>query len=146
MSRTASDLTGRRFGRLVAIEPTDRRLNGEVAWRCLCDCGNEAYVARRNLLSGVTTSCGCKRREAARALCVSGATPRNLKNTPPPSNTSGVCGVHFWKPRGTWQAYINIRGTRYNLGVYRNFEDAVAARKRAEEAIRNEVLKDHEDE
>ena len=36
------DLTGRRFGRLKALEPTDRRdRKGSVYWRCVCDCGQE---------------------------------------------------------------------------------------------------------
>lgn len=56
----AVDLTGRRFGRLVAIAPTDqRKYSGGVVWQCLCDCGNTAYVSSHQLLSGYTKSCGC---------------------------------------------------------------------------------------
>lgn len=55
------DISGERFGRLVAIEPTDRRINGGIVWRCKCDCGNETFVARGNLISGGAKSCGCSK-------------------------------------------------------------------------------------
>lgn len=53
------DVRGQRFGRLVAIQPTDQRLCGQVVWECQCDCGKTAYISIRNLKSGNTTSCGC---------------------------------------------------------------------------------------
>lgn len=54
-----SELTGRRFGKLTAIEPTDQRKRGAVLWRCHCDCGNEVLVESRRLKPGVIQSCGC---------------------------------------------------------------------------------------
>lgn len=54
-----NDLTGQRFGRLTAIEPIGRYKNGEVIWKCLCDCGNEVEVRSGNLRSEHTKSCGC---------------------------------------------------------------------------------------
>ena len=53
------DLTGNRYGMLVAVEPTDKRQNGSVVWQCKCDCGNDVLVTSRNLQTGYTTSCGC---------------------------------------------------------------------------------------
>ena len=53
------DLTNQEFGKLKAIEPTEKRLNGQVIWRCKCSCGKETYVRSYNLVSGVTQSCGC---------------------------------------------------------------------------------------
>ena len=53
------DLTNQRFGKLVAIRPTDQRRNNCVVWECLCDCGNTIYVASYNLTSNQKTSCGC---------------------------------------------------------------------------------------
>ena len=56
----AKDLTGLRFGRLVAIEQTDKRTKaGSIIWRCVCDCGNTAYVIAGNLSRNHTLSCGC---------------------------------------------------------------------------------------
>ena len=53
------DLTGQRFGKLVAMKPTEERKNGFVMWECQCDCGNVALVRSVSLLNGNTTSCGC---------------------------------------------------------------------------------------
>ena len=54
------DLKGRRFGRLIAIEPTEERgYNGEVVWRCRCDCGKEVKTTTGQLRKGYKKSCGC---------------------------------------------------------------------------------------
>lgn len=52
------DLTGMRFGRLVALEYIGRE-NGKTLWKCKCDCGKETITGYSNLLSGNTRSCGC---------------------------------------------------------------------------------------
>lgn len=55
-----SDLTGKRFGRLVCIEPTDLRgKSGGTIWRCQCDCGNECMAVSTQLTQGYKKSCGC---------------------------------------------------------------------------------------
>lgn len=34
------DLTGKQFGRLTSIRPTERRTNsGNIIWECVCTCG-----------------------------------------------------------------------------------------------------------
>ena len=48
-----------RYGRLTVVEDTHQRKDKRPVWRCLCDCGNEAYVTSKNLLNGATKSCGC---------------------------------------------------------------------------------------
>lgn len=54
------DLTGQRFGRLVAVEATEMRgQGGATIWRCRCDCGREAMVPSSQLLKGARKSCGC---------------------------------------------------------------------------------------
>lgn len=58
------DLTGRRFGRLVAIKDSGQttRFHSHI-WECLCDCGNTKLVNRNCLTDGDTQSCGCWLRE-----------------------------------------------------------------------------------
>lgn len=58
-----SDFTGRRFGRLTALYPTDQRYHGYVVWQCRCDCGALVPVCSSYLKNGKTTSCGCIRRK-----------------------------------------------------------------------------------
>lgn len=55
----AKNLTGQRFGRLVAVEATEKRSSGSIVWKCLCDCGKECFVQSCHLKSGATKSCGC---------------------------------------------------------------------------------------
>lgn len=60
----AKDITGKRFGRLVAIEPIDERAtNGGIKWKCICDCGNIIYPTMNNLKRKHTTSCGCAKED-----------------------------------------------------------------------------------
>lgn len=61
------DITGQRFGRLVAIERSQNvaRTNApsRPAWLCACDCGIRKVVSKACLISGLAKSCGCLRRE-----------------------------------------------------------------------------------
>lgn len=56
-----NDLTGRRFGRLVAV-----KYLGNSKWSCKCDCGKYHNVTAYSLKTGVTKSCGCYNSEIAR--------------------------------------------------------------------------------
>ena len=58
-----NDITGQRFGRLVAVEDAGTSGDGRFLWRCRCDCGGEAVVRSRDLRRGATQSCGCLQRE-----------------------------------------------------------------------------------
>ncbi len=57
------DITGQRFGKLVAKEFTGRLKNHSALWLCQCDCGNTAEVKSNALTSGAIQSCGCLRSE-----------------------------------------------------------------------------------
>lgn len=61
------DITGKRFGRLIVLRRGDTHVfpSGQTCptWVCICDCGNEVTVLARNLITGNTTSCGCRKRE-----------------------------------------------------------------------------------
>ena len=52
------DLTGQRFGRLVAIHPAFRR-GPRTFWRCCCDCGHFIDANISQLRRSHTRSCGC---------------------------------------------------------------------------------------
>lgn len=57
------DLRGKRFGRLICVEP-DRSIKKHfVYWKCICDCGAITIVPSRQLVSGNTQSCGCLHKE-----------------------------------------------------------------------------------
>lgn len=59
--KVAKDLTGQRFGKLVAVRPTDKKVGTNIVWEMKCDCGNTTYVHTGNLGESQrkTKSCGC---------------------------------------------------------------------------------------
>lgn len=144
------DLTGQRFGRLVALKPTgESDSQRSVLWLCQCDCGGRKVVSETDLVKGNNRSCGCLRREARQMLvgrlhleggtCIEwlgGRRPRR-------DNASGYPGV-FRKKNGSYSVTIGFRKKRYYLGSYENYEDAVEARKLGEERIHKDFLKARE--
>lgn len=57
-TRSRQDLTGKRFGKLTALE-YDRE---KKKWKCQCDCGNLTYKTTGHLNSNAT-SCGCSQKK-----------------------------------------------------------------------------------
>ena len=59
------DITGYVFGRLTVIG-RDKSSIGQrnSKWFCRCECGNITSVVRSSLVTGHTTSCGCKHYES----------------------------------------------------------------------------------
>jgi len=65
MSAYIKDITGQRFGRLVALAYARRSTTTgtKIFWRCLCDCGGTRETVSADLRKGKTRSCGCLFRE-----------------------------------------------------------------------------------
>lgn len=64
MARTiVGDLIGQVFGRLTVLEKLPKSQNGQILYRCLCECGKEAKTTFSKLNSGHTKSCGCLKEE-----------------------------------------------------------------------------------
>jgi len=57
------DIVGERYGRLTVTARAGSDLWGKARWLCKCDCGNETIVVGNSMRSGITTSCGCLKRE-----------------------------------------------------------------------------------
>lgn len=73
----AKDLTGQRFGRLVALEATGRTKDRRILWMCRCDCSNITFVSIGNLTKGHTKSCGCLHREQSTSDAIKTNTKHN---------------------------------------------------------------------
>ena len=59
--RRAVDITGQRFGRLIALSRVKRtRPHTEYIYRCRCDCGGIRLVRTHKLRAGTVTTCGCE--------------------------------------------------------------------------------------
>lgn len=97
-----NDLTGMRFGRLVARKPNrSRRANStttRIKWDCACDCGGRALVDAYKLRSRHTTSCGCWQRELTSAR----SKTHGLKDTPEYRSYAGM------KQRCYYQGHVSF--------------------------------------
>lgn len=145
-SRKKLDLTGQRFGKLTVLGPAEN-VGGRTAWLCQCDCGRQIVIKTCHLRAGHTSSCGClmpKDSQSALGLtyidgtCVEMLRAKTIRR----NNTSGVPGVDWLTRKGRWRASICFKGKRYYLGSYGRFEDAVQARRRAEETLHDKFLRE----
>ena len=59
------------------------------------------------------------------------------------NNTSGCTGVYWNKRKNRWASNIGVHNKDIFLGYYKNFEDAVKARKEAEEKYFGEFSYDN---
>ena len=58
------NIVGKKFGRWTVISMNEKRaMNNDTRWDCVCECGEERVVARGNLVSGRSKSCGCYNRD-----------------------------------------------------------------------------------
>lgn len=141
INQNYADIAGERFGRLTALYPTEERdKKGSVVWRCECDCGRKINLTHDNLVYGNYRSCGCLREEIKHGIhnqlhfidgtCVEWLGGRRNRC----DNTSGFRGVSKTK-RGKYRASISLQNQRYNLGTYQTFEEAVSARRDAENLL-----------
>lgn len=90
MARVHVDLTGKKFGRLLAVcrDPSRK----DPHYICVCECGKSSSVLGRNLTKGGVRSCGCLRREA----------------------TSRINVKHRMSTHPVYQAWSRIRGRCFN--------------------------------
>lgn len=67
------DITGQRFGKLVAVKRLPTRLSPSgrkySVWLCQCDCGKQVEARLNNLTEGTKRSCGCLIKEAHAEQC-----------------------------------------------------------------------------
>ena len=151
-----NDMVQKKFGRLTVIDRAANDKYGNTMWICKCSCGNETVVLGNSLRRGLTTSCGCRNREIVTALNMQAVRSHNnsvelvdntflpgLTRKPGKNSTTGVKGVRYKVQAGKWQARIDFQGNRIFLGYFDSFDDAVKARKAAEEKYYEPVLNRH---
>ena len=130
MPRKKSDLTGKRFGRLVAIRPTEKRSCKGIIWQCECDCGNITYIRTNNLTNGHIKSCGC----------LIDSNIKILNQTLYKNNTSGHKGISYDRCSKKWHATIRFHYVLYHLLYSKNINDCISVREEAEEAVANGIF------
>lgn len=159
MRKKVIDITGEKFGSLKVVKFRGLNDNNRAIWECKCDCGNIRVYELQDLKRN--KSCGCKRYKTSKYIKASIENQKraykvysekylldstNLcsitKETLQSNNKSGVKGVSWDKKRDKWLAQIQFQKKSYNLGRYENKEDAIAARKDAEEKLHKKFLRE----
>ena len=150
------DLVGKRFGKLIVKSADDHR-KGYVV--CECDCGNIAFVRATSLTKKhqPTRSCGCIQRAVVKEIGRK-TIPKNMERqvktnlryhtnfqviedkNPPKHNTSGYKGISWDVHRKKWMTYINVHSKRIFIGRFASLDDAVDARKEAEEKYHKPLI------
>ena len=142
------DLSGKRFGRLVAIRPEGHSINGNIRWLCHCDCGNNAIMDGFELRRGTTKSCGCLRREVMKKQYQENPVMQKFKGRSSnlydskgvayasikrsKRNHSGVIGVSYDEKTDHWFARLMFHGRYVLMKSCDTFEEAVEARQAVE--------------
>lgn len=145
-----ANITGRKFGRLTVLFPTEKRDHiGSVYWHCRCECGNELDVTQSNLVYGNYRSCGCLKKELQQNVqsqlhildgtCVEWLKSRKYRS----DNTSGFRGVYKVK-NGRYRVCVGFKNKRYYFGQYADYNTAVQVRTDAEEIIHGGFLRAYE--
>ncbi len=65
MHNRLKDVTGKRFGKLLAVKFTSGTAASRGYWLCKCDCGTQKKITGGNLRSGRVKSCGCLNSEVS---------------------------------------------------------------------------------
>jgi len=152
--KKSPDLTGKVFGRLTVIGRSDKRnprgARTTPMWECRCECGNITYKATDTLTSPSESMCqdcqGIYASEIARksAGFVEGTQLSKIRNmTPSVANTTGCRGVSYKSKIDRYRAQIIFQRKCYYLGTYKNIEDAIKARRRAEEELYGRFLEEY---
>jgi hypothetical protein len=87
MGRASIDITGQRFGRLVALRKVGHEINKagktfHVTWECVCDCGAVVTKSGSKLRQGRVLSCGCLAKDVTRARSITHQHSVGGKRTP----------------------------------------------------------------
>ena len=91
------DLTGQRFGKLVALKKGKKDKAGHQYWICQCDCGNLAEINSDNLRRGLTQSCGCLHAEVMHKTVFKDITGQKFGKLTALEYFTNEEGKTFWK-------------------------------------------------
>ena len=143
------DVTGQRFGRLVALEIVDKHKTKSVnIWKCLCDCGRHENVRIDLLTAHSTRSCGCLKKEQDEINIneklmeryIDGVATPSLRKRIRTDSKSGVKGVTWSKRDKVWRASISIKGKQIYLGQSKDVDAMIKLRKAAEKIYHKSYL------
>lgn len=149
-----NEILKKTFERLLVTGWTVRKRDNETVYTCRCECGNETTASYHDLLSGNKKSCGCLKIEVRRETIkntfdnmrathkkarIDGSSAVSLNAKVSKNSKTGVSGVSQMKD-GRYRAYITVARRQKHLGVFGTIEEAIVARKNAEEKYHRPII------
>ncbi len=97
--RARRNLTGQRFGYLVAVSMAGTGTFRRSMWFCKCDCGGDRTAYTAELVAGMVKSCGCSPRGARKGIKKHRRQPCECGNTEftQGNRTCCMCGETGWR-------------------------------------------------
>lgn len=152
--KKSRDLAGCRVGRLTVLERSDqyasRGKRKVPLWKCRCDCGAVTYKATDTLTNpSQSMCCECAGKYAAAkargaAGYMDGTQLSRITDLSPDSgNATRIRGVYYDPRNRKYRARLKLQGRMHNLGSFSTLEEAVSARRAAEEDIFGAFLLQH---
>ena len=148
------ELKNQTINGITLLEKTNKKRRGAVLWKCKCFCGKIFLVEAYRIKNGEISSCGCKRKvfrednfKKARKKLAQGfkdGTFINLisNNKIRKNNKSGINGISIRRNKYSTSYIVRIclQGKNIRIGTYRDIEEAIKARKEAEEKYFKPIL------
>lgn len=123
-------IIGKKFGRLLVLEKSDKKINRDYLYKCQCDCGNFTYQTKFSLINGHARSCGCLKKEKASQIVqhqiVDGTKPAIFTDKPNKNNSSGFRGVAPYQQSGRtkYKASLYFKGVNHSKKGFETAEEA----------------------
>ena len=148
------ELKNQTINGITLLEKTDKKRRGAILWKCKCFCGNIFIAEAYRIKNGEIKSCGCTRKvfrednfKNARKKLENGFKEGTFLNSITgnklyKSNKSGCRGVTIRKRKNSisYIATIGVKNKNIKLGTYKTLEEAIKARKQAEEKYYKPIL------
>ena len=140
------DYIGKRFNHLTLIKNLNKldKNNSKLAL-FKCDCGNIKELVFTQVLSGEVTSCTCKNKGKNSNLALESVKDKKIEfyqNKTQKNNKTGHTGISCIN--GKYRVRIQVNHKSKHLGYFDNLQDAIKARKDAEEKYFKPLLEKYE--
>lgn len=116
-TRTRNLEEGEKFGRLKVVSFEGFKKNKHI-YKCLCDCGSQCCVSKRDLVSSRVKSCGCYQSQIASEKCRKNC----LK---PRKGICKLCSKVFSTVHGGQKFCCRKHSIKYHNDMKRNIENTL---------------------
>lgn len=142
---------GQTFNSLKIIDTAIHHYNGynQIFAQCQClKCGCESEILLYRVINGIVKECKhCSHQNlelGKNIIKVASKEGTNIldlsRKNINKNNTTGYTGVSYIPSIKQYRSYITFKRKQYHLGCFANIEEAVAARKEAEQNIHGQFL------